>query len=313
MKLVIILLFTTYVSLFSQSGKNVDKWVEEFKVSGTNERKVVLEKIISSLLEADTAYSKSKLESLERIIAHEGGKDNVEIYVDILIYMAYNGPINKKISILKRAYSKAKEYELNSYLGRIKSTLSDLYREQLQYDSAMVALLEAENYCRLDNNLNEQVAILHRLGDFYYYANLLDKAEECYKKVLRLKGEPIAWKSFRYVVVTNNLGLIEKRRKNFEKQKQYFETTLNYVLSYNGGKINKQDTLRLAYIYAKLAGAYYQLGNITQAVSYYGKSLFFTNKSNYKENLIDLMLLKSKILLSGGKYDSSLVYLDGAE
>lgn len=304
-----VLAFTAAIS--AQKEKDVDSLIKKFASAKAEAQESLLEEIISVLLYKDTTYARNQVAKLVRITSPYTVENQLLVKSLSLIYSAYYGPLEEKIRNLKRAFQLAQIIEDYKVMGIAKADMSDAYRNRLQYDSAMISLWDARIYFEKAGSPANVVLITHRIGDYYFDADLLDKAEAVYKEILQTGGKGVekVWRVYMYVVLTNNLGLIEVKRKNYSKAEEYFLTTMNHRLSANGGKLDRQDTTQLAYIYYQLGKVNYLQNRFDAAEDYYHKSLAFVQSVKWNEYLSYLYLLKSKLLLHYGQNDSALIYL----
>ena len=290
----------------------MDKWIDELTATEVDSQKTLFPKLISPLLQCDTSFQRKELEKVVQITSNYTSRNGAEVAGYALLYLAFNGSPDKKLAILKNAYRIADEYDLYLLMGSLKANMSDAFKEKNNYDSAMVYLLQARTFIEKAKDKYEQAAIIHRIGDFYFYANLLDKAEASYKEVIKLKGDPASWRTFRYVVINNNLGEIENKRNNFNKAEKYFQKSLNHILTYTGGKFLRDDSVRIAYTCLQLAITKYLQKDYPSSESFYEKSMLLCEKIKLNEYLISLYTLKGNLYSAKAKYDSALYYLDKA-
>lgn len=312
LRLLPIIFSLTFSPLFAQNEAKVDKWIDEFTATEVDSQKALFPKLISPLLQCDTTFQRKELEKIVQLTSNYSSRTGAEVAGYALLYLAFNGTPDKKLAILNKAYLIADKYELYSLMGSLKANMSDAFKEKNNYDSAMVYLLQARTFIEKAEDKYEQAAIIHRIGDFYFYANLLDKAEASYREVLKLKGAPDSWKTFRYVVINNNLGEIENKRNNFNKAEEYFRKSLNHIFTYNGGNFLKDDSVRIGYTCLQLAITKYLQKDYPSSESFYEKSLFICEKIKLNEYLVSLYTLKGNLYSAKAQYDSALYYLDQA-
>jgi len=312
LRLLPIIFSLTFSPLFAQNEAKVDKWIDEFTATEVDSQKALFPKLISPLLQCDTSFQRKELEKVVQLTSNYTSRNGAEVAGYALLYLAFNGAPDKKLAILKKAYRIADEYDLYLLMGSLKANMSDAFKEKNNYDSAMVYLLQARTFIEKAEDKYEQAAIIHRIGDFYFYANLLDKAEASYKEVLELKGDPASWKTFRYVVINNNLGEIENKRNNFNKGEKYFQKSLNHIFTYTGGKFLRDDSVRIAYTCLQLAITKYLQKDFPSSESFYEKSQLLCEKIKLNDYLISLYTLKGNLYYAKAKYDSALYYLDKA-
>lgn len=312
--------FFIYVFAFlsdasAQKEKDVDSLILKFAGAKAEAQDALLEEISSILRYKDTAYAREKFQKIVSITAAYHTDDRLLYKALSLIYYSYYCPLEYRIPNLKLAFETAKKIEDYKVMGIATFNMNDVYRNMLLYDSAMICLWDAKKYFEEANSTGDVLSTYYRIGDYYYDADLLDKAEAIYKDVLRTggKGIEIPWRNYIYVVLTNNLGLIEVKRKNYSKAEEYFLTTMNYKLSSKGGKLDKHDTTQLAYIYYQMGKVNYLQNRFDAAEDYYRKSLAFTQSVKWDAYASYLYLLKSKLLLHYGKNDSALIYLRMAD
>jgi|GEM_PF-2664175 serine phosphatase RsbU (regulator of sigma subunit) len=141
-------------------------------------------------------------------------------------------------------YSEAKMALLNSLEGAKRmndstrimaahSNLGSLYAQIGAGDKTILHLREATNFITHETPPNEIGKLYGRLGNFYLYNQNYPESEEyfhkaipCFERAGNKKG---------MIVATQNLGVIEKRRKNYNKGILYYEQALksyreiNYV------------------------------------------------------------------------------------
>lgn len=290
----------------------MEKWIDEFTITEVDSQTALFPKLISPLLQCDTSFQRKELEKVVQLTSNYTSRNGAEVAGYALLYLAFNGSPDKKLAILKKAYRIANEYDLYLLMGSLKANMSDAFKEKNNYDSAMICLLQARTLIEKAKDKYEHAAIIHRIGDFYFYANLLDKAEASYKEVIKFKGDPASWKTFRYVVINNNLGEIENKRNNFNKAEKYFQKSLNHILTYTGGKFLRDDSVRIAYTCLQLAITKYLQKDYSSSESFYEKSRLLCEKIKLNQYLISLYTLKGNLYSAKAKYDSALFYFDKA-
>jgi len=308
----IVLTFLCFNLLFASQSIPVDSLIHQYKNGVGSDREIYLEKIIQILLYSDTLFAREKLRQIILINEQSESADNATTTILSLIYFAYKNPLEIKIKYLNKALLLAEKYNKTLLIGRIKSNLSEVYFERRQFDSSMIALLDAKKYIELSNEQNEIVDITHKLGDFYYYVNLLDDAEKNYRKVLLLEGEENSWKYWRYVVINNNLGNIAFKRKNYSEAEKYYYKSLAHLFSYDDGKLNKNDSLQITFTYQKLALNKLEQNSVIKANKLWENAARYLGQDDRKDITTDQFLIKAQLLLKSQKKDSVKYYLDMA-
>lgn len=306
---VLMMMLLAVVDRPAQSQNNLDSLFDSFSSASTETKKVWITKIFDRLDDRDTAYAK---EQSERLVKLTAALDDKWFYIKALIYYSNFGNRDSRLKILDEAYQLAAENNEDELMGFAQVNKSMIFKDNMQYDSAMVSILKARGHFESAKNTNELVTVMHVIGDLYFYSSLSDKAEEMYKKVLELKGEPVAWRDWRRVVVTNNLGLVEERRGNYDKAANYFHNSLNYVLSYKDSRLNRHDSIRLGYVYQKLAEIYSFQRESTQTAYYYAKALPLVSKYGQTGWKVNLLLTQGRLHNFFSHYDTALDYLQKA-
>jgi tetratricopeptide (TPR) repeat protein len=124
------------------------------------------------------------------------------------------------------------------------------------------------------------VTVLHKIGDLFYAANLLNEAEAYYKEVLQFKGNPFDWSNWRKFVIRNNFGLIERKRGNYYKAKNHFTTAVTYLPG-KGKSFSAADSVRITYSYLNLAENAIDLNNLDSAKIFLEKVFLLNSKLNW--------------------------------
>lgn len=308
-------LLTTNFSFSAEQEKDIDSLINNFALSKADAQEDLLEEIISILLLKDTSYARVKIDKLVEITSPYSTPNRILVKALCLIYSSYYGASQEKIIKLKTAFDLAKSQNLFKVMGIAKSDLSDVYRRLIQYDSAMVCLWDAKQYFEAANSDGDVLSVYQKIGDYYFDADLTDNAEKVYKDILATggKGAEEAWNTYMYIVLNNNLGLIEIKRQNYRKAESYFLLTMNYKLSAMKGELNKHDSTQLAYIYMQLAKVNYLLNRFDAAEKYYHKALPMSKHVKWFGNLSYLYILKAKLLMKERNFDSSLTYIKQAD
>jgi len=298
------------LSDFVYPQSNIDNLFYLLEKSNYPAQKDILEKILLSITDIDTAIAKRHTERLLKLTVKF--KNPFCYNHSLLFYSRFGSPSNRK-NILFTTYRLAKDADDIDLMARTQIALSEVYKEENRYDSSIVSIIKARDLFEKTNNQNEQVTVLHKIGDLYYLAGLYDRAEKYFKEVRRLKGEPKAWRDWREYVITNNLGLIEKGRKNYDSAINYFNKALNDLYLNKKHILNYMDTIRIVYSYTSLADLYIYKKNYNKAWDLVEKACFAESKYMRPEHMIKLYLIKGKLFYYKANYDSSLFYLNKAK
>lgn len=296
-------------SPFLRAGTDsVDIWIDQFKNTSGEKQKAVLDKLAITLRIQKNDAATLGMNKLLKLSESYTSGSRADIRALILLYSYDFVPVEQKIHRLTTAYLFAKEHDNLDVMARAKASLSDEYRYFYRYDSAMVCLLEAQRLFEQDGNIEENVAILHRLGDFYFWANIFDKAESVYHRVLYLKGEKRAWESFRYPVILNNLGFIHFNRGQYKRADEFYQTSLDFI-NRRRNVFNRDDSVRLAYTYFLLSLNSFSMNKYEFSSAYTDSSMKYTLAANYTTNLPDLYLSRARLLRVKNQPKEALEYL----
>ncbi len=288
---------------------NLDSLFTALTKADFETKKALISRIEVELNNYDNNYAKLQTEKLMRITNEYRNK---WLYIQALIYYSKFGSTEERLNVLNEAYGLAVKQDDYNLPGSVMVNKSQVFIDNMQYDSAMTAILKAKSFFKMAGNIDEEVTVIHIIGDLYYNAGLFDKAEEYYKMALKLKGEPAAWRDWRKFVIINNLGLIETTRGNYHKALDYFNNSLDYLFSLKKNNFNLNDSLRLAYDYYQLAQTYFGIKDFRNAQSYYSQSLSLYLTLKRQKGVLALYLLKGRLLSVQSEYDSSLYYLNTA-
>ncbi len=243
---------------------------------------------------------------IERIIAVTSQDKNSKPYVFSLI--AYGQcRTNKTMLRLNEAYRIARANNYTKMAVQVLDTKGIIFKEKGMYDSLLVSLLKAKDIYEEDSHPNELVIILHTTADLYFRVKLYDKARKLYLKIMELKGDRAEWKFWRHVVILNNLGLIEKEKARYGQALIYFKKSYDLI---KADSSSSWFGTALGYNALQFSDCYLRMGEDSLALSYYKKSMRYTQKNNMLNELSELYMIKSRLLFNAGKMDSSLVYVE---
>ncbi|MFH1194363.1 MAG: helix-turn-helix domain-containing protein [bacterium] len=234
-------------------------------------------------------------------------------YIRTLLFYAIFPP---KVELRNKtliAYNLAADMGNEELMARALFNLSEYYIFQMQYDSATICLLGAKEHFKKNNSLENEVQVMHQLGNIFYAAGIYDRAEKYFKEVIKLKGHPEQWFNWRKFVMTIDLGLIEKQRKQYDSAIFYFKKSLSDLLSDHNHVLNVTDTIRMVYSNVNLASLYILKNDLKSSEEYLNIGFSLEPKHNLPENMIQLFLTKGQLLFYQSKYDSSLYYLKKAK
>lgn len=305
--LFILILFTN--NAFPQTTIKADSLYNLFLQSDKNTRVDKIGDLLKVLNDLDTNYVKATIAKLLQQISVYSDKKS---YIYALLYDDQFGTYEKKMKECREAYKLAQKLNDHNLLGVVEENIGVRFKEYEQYDSSMTYTLRAKKLFEEVNNKNQLVSVIHTIGDLHFYAELYDEAEDFYKRVLQLKGDPIAWHDWRNVVITNDFGEIEMHRNNYGKAISYFNNSIGYVFE-RGKNLTKYDRTQLSYTYYLLSQACLLKKDYTQANIYCQKSLAIAIANQIYDYQILLYITEADLLYNKSQNHASLVYLKKAE
>ncbi|MCF8265690.1 MAG: AraC family transcriptional regulator [Ignavibacteriales bacterium] len=217
-----------------------------------------------------------------------------------LNYYEYN-----LIVSLDSIYYVAKKNDLTGIMAAALITKSNYYRKMEKYDSAMVAILEANNIYQKMPGVDGVVTTKQAIGDLYFAAGLYNEAKEVFEEINVLKGEIGQWENWRKRVIRNNLALIDMKNEDYDSAKRKFLISLKEV---NKGTQQIVDSIAAVYIYCKLAEISLIIKDYRSAGFYFNISINNALKFRQNEFAANLFLTKGLVCYENGKPDSALYY-----
>lgn len=225
-------------------------------------------------------------------------KDSLGIAKD---YNALGGIYNKfqLYEKAEEAYNKALAICKNNnfdYIGKIFINLGIVNQNQNEYNtSTEYALLAQENALKTKNKEQESSALGIIAGN-YMWLDDEKKAEEYYRKALKISEEE------RYSLTTLNnyrgLALTFSRSGNFDKALEYNFKSLKLLNDY-GDKLYKLDVL------LNIASTYSRKGNTSKAYEYYDTALIMANELNTQVGMNTIRINVSLLKVNEGKYEDA--------
>lgn len=313
-KLIRTTLLSAFLFIFvggdSFSQTDVDKLIDYLQKTEANNQKVVFSKIITAISDIEPTQSKQYAEKLLKITSEF---ENKYLYNLTRIFYTRFGTLDENKNILNSIVKLSEEYNDLDLMVEALQRLIEVYQQDLRYDSVVIATIKLRSLYQKMNKQNEIVVVLHQLGDLYFHAGLLDKAENYYKKVLSLKGDPIAWFNWRKFVITNNLGLVERERNNYDKAIEYHKKALGELLIDKKYIMNVSDTIRMLHSYTTISNLYFRKEDYNNAWKYIQKTFAFEPKYKTKEAIPQIYNNLGMLYFKMGEYDSSFYYLNIAK
>lgn len=163
------------------------------------------------------------------------------------------------------------------------SNLGGLYSQIDLKEKAIFHLKEASRFINTRKSANEAGKLYGRLGNFYLFNTYYNEAADSYQKAISFFKTANNLKGI--IIATQNLGVIEKRRKNFDKAIAYYNQALKSYesISYSIG----------------VGQCLANIGNLYSEKSQFGKALEYLDDALklFKKNkqTIDEMLCYAEI------------------
>ena len=258
----------------------------------------------------------SKTETLQyyRRIINLASRDNNKYLKCYFLYSTSwlcDFPAQRKL--LDQAFSIAEHEKYYSLMGIIDMAKGIDFKQNSMLDSAMTFCLAAKTYLERVGDTYSLVDVLLTIADMHYDAGQLTKAEEMYRKIQIIKGEPVGWKSWRKAVVLNDLGLIRINQGKYPEAENYFMSSLKFKIESTGNHLSHNDSAQVEYIYRKLSEIYLLENNIDEAQNYINLSLAFTNSLGLSSEFAPVYIDKGKLDYLKGNYDSAALFYKKAE
>ena len=270
------------------------------------------ETISTSLLKIKWKDRTQLLKIDQRLIDLAAKSGNKYLYSYFLYNSAWlqDFPIQRKM--LSEAFSVAKQKNYLDLMGVIDEARGIDFKQNSMFDSAMTYSLTAKTILEKIGDNYTLVDVLLTIGDLHFDSGLYNKAEQIYKSIMKEKGEPIGWASWRKTVILNDLGLIRIKQGRYTDAKKYFESSLAYKLSSTQNHFAFSDSLQVEYIYRKLMEVSLLQNNLEAANNYYNLANPIAIKQNFPGELASLYLNKGNLDLKNKNYASALDYFNKA-
>lgn len=289
-----------------QNQTMVDSLINAFLHSNEPEKSELFHNSVQIVFSLDTASKRQYLSSL--VDSTEKWQD--EYHYNLLLFYSGVGNLNHTLEQLERAYDLMISQDNKGGAAFAELLKSDAYKKNFMYDSAMVSILNSKLHYTEAGHSDGLAHVLHKIADFHFSANYLDKAEEYYTQLLEIKGNIGAWNEWRHVVVNNNLGLIAEKRRNFQEAVSIFNNSRE-IIKNKPHEYNSDDTVRLGYIHRKLSELYLKMEQLENAISFYESAVKLTGKGDDAENM-ELNLLRAHIAIQMKDYNLALSFLNEA-
>ncbi|MBM4176111.1 MAG: helix-turn-helix domain-containing protein [Ignavibacteria bacterium] len=308
----IILFFPLFFLITSASfcQSQYENLLKKFQAAPVSEQKEIFEKIILGLFDSDTTISRGETERLLKVTK----KMNDQYYYirTFLFYAGFARSISQRNNYIT-GYKLASDFGDKMLMADAMSGLSNYYYQNMQYDSAAICILQARELYKENNTSEREAAVIHQIGNLFFSAELYDRAEIYFKEVMRIKGHPFQWFNWRKFVMTNNLGLIEKARKNYDKAIFYFDDALQELIASNKDAFNVSDTIRMVYSYVSLASLYILKRDYKNAEACLNRGFTLESRRLRPQNMTPLFFTKGEFHYYQSEFDSSLYYFKKAE
>lgn len=220
-------------------------------------------------------------------------------------------PIQRRM--LSEAFSIAKQKNYLDLMGVIDEARGIVFKQNSLFDSAMTYSLTAKTILEKVGDTDPLVDVLLTIADLHYASGLYSKAEQLYIEIMKKKGEPIGWASWRKAVILNDLGLIRIKQGRYADAKKYFQSALAYKLSSTKNHLSFNDSLQVEYAYRKLLEVSLLQNKKDEAYKYYNLSIPFAKYLNFPGELASLYIDKGNLDFNNEYYSSALDYYKMAQ
>lgn len=235
-------------------------------------------------------------------------KKNEELYIIVYGNKARFIKSGLKYEILNNAIRFAESSGQDHLLGNLYLSKCETFKADGLYDSSMIYILKAkENFEKSQLSSEDLVNVYHYIGDLHFAAGLLDLAESYYMRAMNLKGDLKQWKLWRKNVIINNLGLIEKERKNYDKAIAIFSNSFNKIRQ---PLENRGDSTYFSYINAELSDLYRIIKNKPKQMLHLNAGLIIAEKLELKDDIFAYIINISQTLLEEKKFNEARISIE---
>lgn len=203
--------------------------------------------------------------------------------------------------LLDSCLSIIREEQLNELLPATYIAKSDIYKLNYKFDSAMIAVLEAQSYSEDVGTLDDKANISQLIADLYFHVGRYDEAEAQYSKLQTLKGDLNEWESWRKRVVRNNFGLIALEKNQFEKAEVFFRESRKELDELH---LTSSDSIYFAYLLFQISECYLRSGCLKEAHTLSDSVMHIYNSLNNERGTIRTAYLKARLAVAEKDYPS---------
>lgn len=305
--LLFILLLPVSVRGEVTNTKSIEHKISSLKTALGSERERLANELILSI--ESLSDSVQQTQYLSHIVSIAELLRDTKLYYRYRLYLArYQGDTGQKERIaIIQATSGSDQYVF--YRGQACKEAANYFMKLELYDSVAIYLLMARDIFEPLHDTEELSGIYQTLGDLFYIGYLYDDAEKQYQKVLALYETNNSLPIWRKYVCLDNLALIELRRHNWYKAKAHFTKSLHWKLTYNAGKLTREDSIAVCYLYQELSIIAYRLKTDSEFESVWNKAIVIAVKMNLTTNIDVLYEIRGIFLYDHGQYDSAKYYL----
>lgn len=218
------------------------------------------------------AQSIQEIEKLHKIAKNLPHK-SAEIYVYLSYSELYISNLDYRSAHKNTDYAilLAKEYQLNRAYADALYHKAWIYDKTGEYDKMFEYLMQALSVYEKTNDTKKIGYCYYAIGHAQYNSEQIDQAIKNFEKAKQILGKDI--EEWHLQVINNNMGLIHKRKKNFDSAILAFNKTLQQI---SKKKIwNIDDTSRFAYTLFQIGESQYKKNNWDSALLYFFKSKEF--------------------------------------
>ncbi|MCG8483693.1 MAG: helix-turn-helix domain-containing protein [Clostridia bacterium] len=291
------------ISLICKGEKSIDERIEQ-EIDNLDNLKIEqfrenVEKIVVLL---DEISDPIRRKSLTRQLFLKTSSRDEESHMFLLAYPQIYTDSLRQI-YLAEALKLAKKLKLEKQRIWVEDQRSNFFIKTMQYDSAMVSILNMRDYYETQEDEEEKMNLYHLLGDVYYHARLFDKAQDTYLAILDHYNNRSTWNFWRPYVIMNNLGQIGLLTHNYQMALDWFNKSLTKANNY----LKRPYHVNIkAYINIKTSETYLLMGDLANARRFFENIEKLPFDKIRADSRAELTYLRSHLLFKEGKYEEAL-------
>lgn len=218
-----------------------------------------------------------------------GASYNVRSRTDTAIYLS------------QQALGIAEEIESQEQIAQILITLSSSYIRSYQLDLAMESLQRCLIVSREINNKDVEIVSLMNMAIVFTYLKNEVAAEEKLSEALKI-SKAMGFDQ-RTAQLYGNLGNLENERANYSLSKEYY---LNALSLFEKLEMSRM----LSILYLQLGRVSSELGEMSQALSFFDQSLEIRVESGNEKEIVSVKRYKVRAFFDGHQYAEAKALLN---